>query len=158
MNRAITALFMLMVFAVPFSWGGQRSIATPSPNTKCPVCGMFVAKFPDWVCSITLRDGTALFFDGPKDLFKYYLSPGRYGAAIKPSEFISMTVKDYYTLEVRDGRRAYYVLGSDIFGPMGKELVPFATERDAQGFLKDHGGRRILRFQEITPAVLKSLD
>jgi hypothetical protein len=119
---------------------------------------MFVAKFPDWVCSITLRDGTALFFDGPKDLFKYYYSPGRYGAAGKTPEIVSITVKDYYTLVVQDGRRAYYVLGSDIFGPMGKELVPFATEKDALGFLKDHGGRRVLRFQEITPVVLKSLD
>ena len=57
-----------------------------------------------------------------------------------------------------DGRTAFYVLGSDVYGPMGKELIPFAGEVEAREFLKDHGARRVLRFNEITPAVLKELD
>ena len=57
-----------------------------------------------------------------------------------------------------DGREAFYVLGSDVYGPMGKELIPFEKETEARGFLKDHGGRSILRYREVTPAVLKLLD
>jgi nitrous oxide reductase accessory protein NosL len=41
---------------------------------------------------------------------------------------------------------------------MGKELVPFGTRADADGFLRDHRGKRILRFGEITPATLKELE
>jgi len=41
---------------------------------------------------------------------------------------------------------------------MGKELIPFANETEAREFLKDHRGRKVLRFSEITPAVLKELD
>ena len=51
---------------------------------------------------------------------------------------------DYYALEPIDGRTAFYVVGSDVFGPMGKELIPFAQRAQAEEFLKDHKGRAIL--------------
>ena len=60
-----------------------------------------------------------------------------------------MFVTDYYSLEPIDGRAAFYVIGSDVFGPMGKELVPFARREDAEEFLRDHSGRRIIVFDEI---------
>ena len=65
---------------------------------------------------------------------------------------------DYYSLESIEGTRAFYVIGSDVFGPMGKELIPFGKETEAREFLKDHKGKKILRFQEITPEILKTLD
>jgi len=57
-----------------------------------------------------------------------------------------------------DGYKAYYVSGSDIFGPMGKELVPFDKKNDAAEFMKDHKGRSILTFREINASVIKSLE
>jgi nitrous oxide reductase accessory protein NosL len=41
---------------------------------------------------------------------------------------------------------------------MGHELVPLATEEDAQEFLRDHAGKRILRFDEVTPDLPGRLD
>jgi nitrous oxide reductase accessory protein NosL len=41
---------------------------------------------------------------------------------------------------------------------MGKELIPFEKETEASEFLKDHQGKSILRYQEITAAVLQGLD
>ena len=43
---------------------------------------MFVAKYPDWVAQIRFKDQKTVFFDGAKDLFKYYFRitgyhPGR---------------------------------------------------------------------------------
>ena len=67
-------------------------------------------------------------------------------------------MKDYYSLEFIDGRTAFYVEGSDVYGPMGKELVPFGREKDARQFLKDHKGKSLLRFGEITKEVLKGLQ
>jgi nitrous oxide reductase accessory protein NosL len=67
-------------------------------------------------------------------------------------------VTDYYALRRVDARGAWYVLGSDVFGPMGRELVPFAAEQDAREFLADHRGKRVLRFFEVTPAILKELE
>jgi nitrous oxide reductase accessory protein NosL len=60
-------------------------------------------------------------------------------------------VTDYYALEPIDAKSALYVVGSDVYGPMGKELIPFARRADAEEFLRDHGGRKIVRFGEVAP-------
>jgi nitrous oxide reductase accessory protein NosL len=64
----------------------------------------------------------------------------------------------YYELKPTDATRAFYVIGSNIYGPMGRELIPFVTEGDAMEFMQDHAGKRILRFGEITADVIKGLD
>ena len=136
----------------------QKTPLTPPAQAKCPVCGMFVAKYPNWVASITFRDSTSVYFDGPKDLFRFYLNPGKYIPARKQADIAGMHVKDYYSLAVIDGRRAFYVIGSNVLGPMGKELVPFARKDDAEGFMHDHQGEKILSFGDITRSVLKGLE
>jgi nitrous oxide reductase accessory protein NosL len=40
---------------------------------------------------------------------------------------------------------------------MGSELVPFATLSDAREFKKDHRGKSVLTFKDITPAILNSM-
>jgi nitrous oxide reductase accessory protein NosL len=57
-----------------------------------------------------------------------------------------------------DGRKAHYVIGSDVYGPMGKELVPFGGKAEAQEFLKDHQGRAIVTYDAVNPAMIRSLD
>lgn len=138
--------------------GGERRPVTPSPGDKCPVCGMFVAKYPDFLAQVLYADGSYAFFDGAKDMFKYIVRPEKNGSPRKQPEIDFIYVTDYYSLSPVDGRRAYYVVGSDVYGPMGKELIPFAGEDDAKEFMKDHKGRSMLRFREVTPEVLKVLD
>jgi len=57
-----------------------------------------------------------------------------------------------------DARQAWYVIGSDVLGPMGHELVPFATLEDADAFLHDHAAKRILPFGDVTQELLLDLD
>jgi nitrous oxide reductase accessory protein NosL len=57
-----------------------------------------------------------------------------------------------------DAGSAFFVVGSDVYGPMGKELIPFISRADAEAFKKDHKGKRILRFEDIKPGVIKKLD
>jgi nitrous oxide reductase accessory protein NosL len=57
-----------------------------------------------------------------------------------------------------DARKAFFVIGSDVYGPMGRELIPFFTKEDALVFKKDHNGTRILVFEQVTPAVIRKLD
>jgi nitrous oxide reductase accessory protein NosL len=91
-------------------------------------------------------------------MFTYYLNPGKYSPAIKQSDITDIMVKDYYTLKPFDARKAYFVTGSNVLGPMGKELIPLAKKADAQEFLTDHKGNRIYRFKEVTAETLKSLE
>ncbi|NCU21908.1 hypothetical protein EOM89_14700, partial [Candidatus Falkowbacteria bacterium] len=43
----------------------------PGPRDTCPVCGMFVARYPEWIATVVFADGMAFHFDGPKDFFKF---------------------------------------------------------------------------------------
>ena len=82
----------------------------------------------------------------------------RYAPARRPEEVKAVFVKDYYSLEFIDGSTAFYVTGSDVYGPMGKELIAFGREQDARQFMKDHKGKSLLRFGEITTEVLEGLQ
>jgi nitrous oxide reductase accessory protein NosL len=133
--------------------------ATPvGEKDKCPVCGMFVAKYPGFLAQIRFKDGGIAFFDGPKDFFTYYLALNKYNPKKKISDIEAAFVTNYYTQSPINALTALYVVGSDITGPMGKELVPFKTAGEAADFKKDHKGTRLLLFNDVTAEVLKDLD
>jgi nitrous oxide reductase accessory protein NosL len=151
------AVFVLLVLS-DVSWAADAPPRKPSKADKCPVCGMFVYKYPDWVGQVIFKDGSADFFDGAKDLFKYYFDLKKYNPKKSKTDIQAIYVSEYYKMEPLDAKEAYFVIGSDVYGPMGRELIPLATEADAEAFRKDHKGKRILRFQEVTPKVMEKLD
>lgn len=128
-------------------------------SEKCPVCGMFTYKYPKWAAQIFYGD-QHYSFDGVKDLMKFYFEPtawGKYENAQK-ERISKILVSDYYTQKAIDGTKAFYVIGSDILGPMGNELIPFAQQSDAKTFLNDHNGKTIVTFDKITQKKLYQLD
>jgi len=154
----VLLLAAVLLLAGAPALGGEGLPPGPGERAKCPVCGMFVAKYPDFLSAVRFRDGRYAWFDGPKDLFRYTLAMKRYATDRRPEDVEAVFVKDYYSLEFIDGRKAFYVEGSDVYGPMGRELVPFGREEDARQFLKDHKGKSLIRFGEITPEVLERLQ
>jgi copper chaperone NosL len=155
-RRTFLAAFFLFSVIVPFA--AQAETIEVKKSDKCPVCGMFVAKYPDFIAKITFNDASYSVFDGTKDMFKYYFDLKRYNPKRELSEITEITVTDYYEMSPIDGRTAVYVTGSDVYGPMGHELIPFSRQEDAEVFFKDHGGKRILQFDEVTPALVGELD
>jgi nitrous oxide reductase accessory protein NosL len=149
-------LFSLL-FGIAASTEDLR-IPQPEPDAVCPVCGMFVSKYPEWVATVVFADGTARHFDGAKDLFKFILDPGKYAPGRRRDEVAGLAVTEYYDLRRIDAQAAYYVIGSDVLGPMGHELVPLASEDDARAFAADHDGVGIVRFDAVTLPLLRRLD
>lgn len=154
----LPALALALALAAGPATAPDAGRVAPGPKDKCPVCGMFVARYPDWLAGMSFADGARFVFDGPKDLLKFWLDPARYLPARRREDVVSLFVTDYYGLAQVNARSALYVVGSDVLGPMGRELVPFARREDAEEFLRDHRGERILRFDEVTPALVASLD
>jgi copper chaperone NosL len=119
---------------------------------------MVVAKYPNWAATVVWRDGHGHHFDGAKDLFKFLFELPRYAPGHRREDIASIAVTDYYELRRIDARQAWYVIGSDVLGPMGHELVPLASRSDAEEFMRDHGGRRILTFAEVAADLPSRLD
>ena len=130
----------------------------PGPKDTCPVCGMFVVKYPEWIATVVYTDGHAHHFDGAKDLFKYLLDLARWAPGHRAEDIRAIGVTEYYGLDLIPAREAWYVIGSDVLGPMGHELIPLHTQADAEEFLRDHKGERILRFDDVTLDLLERLD
>jgi len=149
-----SVLALALILAVPSASRAADS-AMPADKARCVVCGMFVAKYANWLARIELASGGPLFFDGVKDLMAFHFSPESYGH--KKDSITSIWVKDYYTLAWIPANQAHFVVGSDVHGPMGHEFVPFATAEAAASFLKDHQGREVLRFGQITQAMVESM-
>jgi len=154
----MAASLVMALMLSSLAGAADRGLPKPSARDKCPVCGMFVAKYPDWTMVITFRDGSHVFFDGTKDMFKYLFDMKRYDPSRKAEDIQAVMVKDYYRLTGIDARKAWYVMGSDVYGPMGRELIPLEKEADAQEFMNDHKGKKVLKFTDVTPDVIKTLD
>jgi nitrous oxide reductase accessory protein NosL len=159
-----------------FFWNKQRGIfswlmvaslllvanvgAAPHDNVavdaRCPVCGMFVAKYDVWITQINYGEAIFFSFDGVKDMMAFYHNPVAYNGPDQ-AKITEIWVKDYYSLKWLDARQGFFVIGSDVHGPMGHELVPFVGRTAAESFLSDHHGQRILTFDEITASVVEQL-
>jgi len=130
------------------------SIVVPH-DAKCPVCGMFVYKYPKWSARMVVA-GRTYYFDGVKDMMKYYIFDADFPYSRDAIE--SIEVSDFYTLKAISAKDAYYVIGSNLFGPMGNELIPFENRASAQNFMHDHQGQRIISFEEIDATLVMKLD
>jgi nitrous oxide reductase accessory protein NosL len=150
--------FLIIFFLAAASFAAEPKDSTPSQRDKCPVCGMFVSMFPDWNARIEFKDATYATFDGAKCMFKYHLNMKKYNPAKKKEDMTVISVKDYYSKAATDALHAFFVIWSDVYGPMGHEPIPFEKEADAKRFLKEHKGKKILRFKDISPKVITALD
>ncbi len=149
------------IAAFPALWASlalAQNPPQPGPKDLCPVCGMLVSKYPNWIAVVTWKDGHTHFFDGAKDMFKFLLNLSKYAPGHRKDDIIGIHVTDFYNLERIDARKALFVIGSDVLGPMGHELVPLSSKPDAEDFMKDHKGKRILSFDKVTLDLLSSLD
>lgn len=132
-------------------------------DEKCPVCGMFTYKYPKWAAQIFYKQGDKKrhwSFDGVKDLMKFYFDAQKWGnyPIAKQKNITKILVTDYYSQKGIDGTKAFYVIRSDVYGPMGNEFIPFKNEIDATTFKRDHYGKKIIKFQDIKENAVYMLD
>jgi len=126
--------------------GALADQISPGQDERCPVCGMGVAPYPNWVSVVTFSDGERVFFDGPKDLFRFIFGLKTYRPEKSSEDIAEVQVTEYYSTRLTDAKEVYFIVGSDIRGPMPNELVAVAGKQNAEAFLKDHGGESILVF------------
>jgi copper chaperone NosL len=154
----IKGILWITVCLVMFSYSAAAESPSAAHKEKCAVCGMFLSMFVDWNARIEFKDSTVAVFCGPKCLFKHYLDAKKNSASASKKEMTAIFVRDYYSKASIDALRASYVIWSDVYGPMGHEPIPFEKEADAKKFLKEHNGKKVLRFSDISLGLINSLD
>ena len=150
------SIFLLLIFAL-FGFSIPTLAAEPQlpgKHDRCPVCGMFVSPYPEWLATILFEDDSQLFFDGAKDLFRYYYSLPNNNDSRTREDIAAIYLTDYYSTRLLPVEKLFLVLGSDIYGPMGHELIPVAGEEAAKTFSKDHNGKQVIRFEQLTPQLI----
>lgn len=143
------ALLALALLAPPAFAAEPPPFVKPGARDRCPVCGMFVEKFPEWWAQVVFADGQRVSFDGVKDLVRYLGDPGRFSAGRTAAAVVQVWVLDYYSVSPLPAESAFFVAGGDVVGPMGREFIPFRNRPEAEEFLRDHRGTAILRFTEL---------
>ena len=121
----------------------------------CQVCGMIIVDFPGAKAQIHYKKGKYDSFCSTLDMFLFYLQPDR------PADITAVYVNDMGKADVEhpvdhwtDATKAIYVYGGDIMGAMGEAIVPFADIKEAEVYIKQHGGR-VIEFNDVTMDMLR---
>jgi nitrous oxide reductase accessory protein NosL len=126
-----------------------------SRETKCPVCGMYIARYAKWHAQILFSDGGYRAFDGCKDMSKYLFEMAKYEKKYKSDDISAIYVKDFSNGKWIPAKDANFVIDSKILGPMGKEFVPFGDHGQAMKYAAAGGGH-VVEYSQINPAMVQS--
>jgi nitrous oxide reductase accessory protein NosL len=152
--KKIVSLLLLMVsllFASEINY---------DKNTTGLVRHMKLYKYPKWAAKIELKSGEEIYFISPKSMFEFYFRPGKWPEfnIHSESDFKNIYVTDYATTKTVKAKGAFYVYGSSVTSPAGDDLVPFDSYKAAEEFSKQHNGKRVFGFREISRGLINWLN
>jgi nitrous oxide reductase accessory protein NosL len=116
-------------------------------HKECPLCGMYPARYPQFNCQVIFKDGTYEAFDSAAGLLVYLLFSDKTGIIAKPVDKIYF--KHYLKENWLEADKTFFVVGSEILGPMGIEFLSVDSEKDAKEVKKQEKGEDIIHFKKI---------
>ena len=152
-------------------------------NLTCAKYGIDTSAHPEFRAYARLKDGSALAFASPKAMFAYFFESGSSGANFSEASAgansaskntasgnlgesnstnanfgdAELYVTDYASGEILRAQDAFYVFGSVLQSARGDDLITFARLRDAQDFMREKKGHKILQFREISSKLIDYL-
>ena len=152
-------------------------------HLTCAKYGIDTSAHPEFRAYARLKDGSALAFASPKAMFAYFFESessganfsgasagansesknpvsGNLGEANSAGENFDgaeLYVTDYASGEILRAQDAFYVFGSVLQSARGDDLITFARLRDAQDFMCEKKGHKILQFREISAKLIDYL-
>jgi len=158
-NIKYIALALVVVASTPVMSAAAQTVDLPDGSkldlgTSCPVCNMKLEDSTLGPAAVVFNDGKVVGFDSAGDMFRYVLEPVKY--SISTGNIKNVFVTEYGTKKFIDAKQAFFVLGSDVKGSMGADVVPYAKKEDAEKFNSEHKGKRVTAYAEVTAADVKS--
>lgn len=127
---------------------GSLLLAACKKEERCKNCGMKIDPASAWNADLVGMDGQPVRFDTPRCAFTYWRA-GKMQAK-------QLRAQDYYDRQWRDGADLRFVVGGDVLGPMGPDLVPVDAKR-ASKFIQDHSADKAYATAEVTTDVLGAI-
>ncbi|MEN3331189.1 MAG: copper chaperone NosL [Blastocatellia bacterium] len=155
---AASLLFLAFCFAA-CGPDHRATVKADAASGYCPVCGMKVNAADEWAAEIYYNDGTKLMFESPGDMLAFYTAPSNYKVTPAQQDRANITkvsLKDYQTKQVIDGRQAALIYGSRLEGPMGPDFLAFNKRADADAFVAANGGK-VIGINDVTPEMAQNL-
>lgn len=145
--------------ALPYDPSSGLALDAPRAlpdDARCPVCGMFPARYPAWAAQVIFRDGATHFFDSPVNLMVFLRDPSRF-SNYTAEEVLAAYVNDVPSGSWTPAAKAFFVHGSNALGPMREGNLPAFTGRDAaERFASERGGV-VLTLPDIGTDILNTL-
>lgn len=131
-----------------------KKIVEPIDNKdQCPVCGMYPARYTQNKCQLVAQDKKRYYFCSMQCLSEFMKDAKKY-ATVEAKPFL-MWVTDYPSGSWISARTGWYVVGSKVQGPMGREAFAFDKKKQAEEFASKEGGQ-VVSFAHITPDLIKT--
>lgn len=148
MRNGIVTIARVIALALSVALSGCGQESTAEAQQRCDLCGMRIDSRSGWRAGGRSASGEELRFDTPKCMFRQHHERGGVRDA---------WVIEYYSQERRPARDLFFVVGSDLEGPMGRDLVPVEGRENAERLMREHHGERVLAFAEVTEAIVDDL-
>jgi nitrous oxide reductase accessory protein NosL len=130
-----------------------------NPAQRCPVCHMYCARYLRWNAQIVFKDGTMSAFDSPRDLFRFLNDMAKYDDRYRPQDVGRIYVRDWGKWTWTDARKAYFLSGSTLTGPMrGPDYPAFSTRKDAEDMAASTSSGNVLTFDQALAEVAAGGD
>lgn len=147
--------------ATPYDAATGLAMIDPKPipaTARCPVCGMYPARFPRWAAQTVFNDGASHSFDSPVDQFAFLYKIDRYSKRYSQKDVTVSYVTDFESGQWVDVKHAFFVQGSSALGPMRTADLPaFSSRQSANQFAHSHGGK-MLAYADVTADMIQSLN
>lgn len=125
-----------------------------SPTQQCPVKKVTLPKNKDFIGVVLYKDKSYDVTSSPKYTFKQM----HHVQNTKEKEVEKVFVTDYKTKKLIDSQIAYYVFGSTLMSVGGDDIIPFASQKDAQEFMHQHKGKQIYRIDRMSEKFIDFLE
>ena len=143
--RYVICLLFVMMATTAFA---KSDLPTPPDavwkGSKCLVSGLPANDNVKWVVLLNERDGSWKTFVGMKNFLEYVNFPDKFVGKQKRHSG-DVWVRDNKSKKWIPALFAYFVIGDNIHGAVGRDAIPFEDEKAAQKFMIENKGRGVVR-------------
>ena len=151
--RLAFAILLLTSFLPAFA-ADKLPAQTVAQEVRCPVCGMYPARYPKWMTQVVFKDRSMQAFDSPVDMFRFLENVSKYDGKHVAADVGAIYLTDYAKGGWVESRRAFLVTGSSAKGPMDNADLPaFGSKEAADQFATSNGGK-VLTFDKVKAETL----